>query len=196
MSPSSPLSPWGRGVGGEGRCLHPSPPTPLPSGERGATLTGGRRHQLAALGFLLDRSWQVGVLRQVRAGRVGHVLGPDVETAMPGLRDSPGAPDALALVVALVEYVVLVGVVLGPATLAVLHAVTAAHGVPPDPVTALPGEDAPHKGDVQFGLEPSRGRVLLNPESHPAPTWEARIGFKLASVLTHDGSSAEASGGR
>jgi hypothetical protein len=35
----SPLSPWGRGVGGEGagvmRESHPSPPTPLPGGERG-----------------------------------------------------------------------------------------------------------------------------------------------------------------
>src|SRR5262249_32514640 len=39
-------------------------------------------------------------------------------------------------------------------------------------------------------------QLLLDPEAHPAPTWEARIGFKLAGVLTHDCSSAEASGGR
>jgi FAD/FMN-containing dehydrogenase len=33
----SPLSPWGRGVGGEGvSSFSPSPPTPLPRGERGA----------------------------------------------------------------------------------------------------------------------------------------------------------------
>jgi N-acetylmuramic acid 6-phosphate etherase len=61
----SPLSPWGRGVGGEGKSQHPdikhlnpgcspfpSPPTPLPaSGERGVLLgiDGGGTHTVALL---------------------------------------------------------------------------------------------------------------------------------------------------
>src|SRR4051812_46934567 len=59
-----------------------------------------------------------------RAGRVGGAFRPDVEAAGRFLvlargRDLPGAPDALTLVVAVVENVVLAEVALGPVAAAV-----------------------------------------------------------------------------
>src|SRR5207237_907262 len=95
------------------------------------------------------------------AATVLRIVMPVEELAVEGVHlDFPHAPDALALVVTLVEDVVLTEVVLAPVTGAVLNVVSATHGEAADPVATLAAELAVAKREVHLHHVPARNRSL------------------------------------
>src|SRR5262249_38595549 len=101
--------------------------------------------------------------------------------------DLPHAPDALALVEALVKDVVLADVALRPVALAAGHLVTAADHELADPVAAFAGQGA--VAEVQAQLhEMAAGHRRLQEETGPRPAREARVGFQVGWLLglVHD----------
>ena len=86
-----------------------------------------------------------------------------LEALAPDRRDLPGAPDASALVEALVIDIVLADVALRPVTPAILHGVGTTDGEGADPVAALARETVQRLGrvsDVVIYLHPEDVKLL------------------------------------
>src|SRR5262249_40762998 len=109
---------------------------------------------------------------------IGHAFRPDVKAAAEVGWNLPHAPDAFALVVALVEHVVLAEIAFGPVALAGIEEILAAEQEFAHPVAPFGLNLALGKGDVQLH-QVAAGDFLLQEEARPRAAWEAGVGFRV-----------------
>lgn len=132
--------------------------------------------------LIADRT--IGFFGRVLLSRVRHRFRPDVEPAshqrelQEGMTNFPHAPDAFALVVAVVHHRVAANITLDPVTDAGLDRVLPLDGELAHPVESRAGHHALGKRQQQFGLLLSFNR-WLQPEPDPMTRRETIVEFQL-----------------